>query len=340
MNTETDSRGDGEMTGQRHETSVLFSLTDLRAMGSREGPLGHAASAGSGLIDIRAMARHAVEAPPPSALAPGDAAPVASPVQPALLLPLHQPTTRSWRWPLLIGAVLGLALSLAIAIVAVRDGAKALESAAAPVSPVLLAPTVPAAQAPTQPRAPAAASLPALAPAPARHTPPARRARRTKRTRRTRRARRQTKRQRRPRRSPRRVARGLTAKPAAKPAAKPTKQPRGGDLDRLLDEATKGRQSAAPRAAKPLPARLGRSQIVDGMRGVGAAVSGCYARYRVPGTALARVSVAASGKVTAVRLKGRFANTPTGRCLVQAVRRARFARCQGPTTITYAFPLR
>ena len=46
------------------------------------------------------------------------------------------------------------------------------------------------------------------------------------------------------------------------------------------------------------------------------------------------------GRVSAARVKGMFAGTPTGACVQRAVKSARFPKSRGSLSITYPFMLR
>lgn len=108
---------------------------------------------------------------------------------------------------------------------------------------------------------------------------------------------------------------------------------------------------AVPEAPEPPPLpppqpvsgdgeRLNRSQIVAGMGTIRGRVRACFDRFRVPGMAMARVKIAANGRVTEARIRGLFAGTPTGNCIAAAVKAARFPTAKNTTTITYPFLLR
>jgi hypothetical protein len=131
--------------------------------------------------------------------------------------------------------------------------------------------------------------------------------------------------------------------------------PRGGKRDALddlidgaLDEGNKKprrrRASRSAPAAAPksnLPETLSRSQIQAGMRGVKGRIQGCFDRYKVPGLASVKVKIGSAGRITSARLKGKFAGTPTGACVLAAARSARFPRFSGTSiSVTYPFILK
>ncbi len=92
---------------------------------------------------------------------------------------------------------------------------------------------------------------------------------------------------------------------------------------------------------KPLPTELSRTVIAQSMGRVRGQVFACFERFRVPGSAPLTYEVAGNGTVQSVKLGGALAGTPTGDCIVEAARAARFPRFDGPVqTFTYPFFLR
>ena len=74
---------------------------------------------------------------------------------------------------------------------------------------------------------------------------------------------------------------------------------------------------------------MAKAALVKGLNDVRPRVSACYAKYRVPGTAMVDVVIAKSGAVTSADVTGKFAGTPTGACVERAVKKARFPRSDG-----------
>ena len=154
--------------------------------------------------------------------------------------------------------------------------------------------------------------------------------------------------------SRRRASAHRTREPSASATPAPTRSKRPAarssgrrdELDDLIDGALGGRKrKKAPKAAAPAPAsnlpdRLERGQILSGMRRISPRVKGCYDRFKVPGLAMVKVSIAASGRVSAATVSGLFAGTPTGSCVSRAVMSSRFPATKNPTTVRYPFSLR
>lgn len=98
----------------------------------------------------------------------------------------------------------------------------------------------------------------------------------------------------------------------------------------VVKSATCGQDRVVVRRVEPrrqtIPARLGPRDIQDGMKRLGNLVQECYDRYQVPGLAEVAVTVkGATGLVTKVAVLGKFKGSPTtGKCLVEAVSKARF----------------
>jgi predicted Zn finger-like uncharacterized protein len=336
------SNGSGSLTGQRHENSVLFSLSNLEALAgppaaASSGPLRPGSTGpteGSGLIDIRSMAAmtlgNAAESRPSSDL-PTFGAPQFSPVAP-VLLPLA-PSSGPPRWLYAVLAVLVL-LGGSMGIVMYRLVASRPPPpvvgpavAVAPPTPPAVTPPPPrttappttpppSATEPLPPRDEKAAAAPS-GPRPAHTGHVSRRAARV---------------------AAAEAAGGdrAAAPAAAAPVEKPA--PKGDKLDDLLNSAlgNKPRPAAAPTARardeeeparKPAAAtlgKLGREDMVRGMQGVTARVHDCFNQYKVPGTAMVHVNVARGGKVSGATVGGKFAGTPTGSCIESAARGAHF----------------
>jgi hypothetical protein len=89
------------------------------------------------------------------------------------------------------------------------------------------------------------------------------------------------------------------------------------------------------------PETLSRSQIQGGMRGIKSLVQRCFDRYQIPGLANVQIRIDRDGTVGTARVRGMFADTPTGSCVTAAAGAARFPAFSGNAiTITYPFVLR
>jgi hypothetical protein len=138
---------------------------------------------------------------------------------------------------------------------------------------------------------------------------------------------------------------GAFTSPPPKAAEAPRK-PKD-DIEALLEAASGGRKSAPRREAAdeaPAPSSeklppLGREEIVKGMNGVLPKARDCFAQFKVPGTANAKITVDPRGRVTGVNVSGKFAGTPSGNCVEGAIKTARFAPSSG-LTFDYPVPLR
>ena len=134
-------------------------------------------------------------------------------------------------------------------------------------------------------------------------------------------------------------------KPIAQIAEPP--RPAKGSLDDLLN-------NAAPKAAnRPKVAdddgkkggggesagALQQHALVAGFNAVRPKVAACYNQFKVPGTAMVNVVIAKSGKVSKADVTGKFAGTPTGQCVEAAVKTASFPPSDGFST-PYPFQLR
>ncbi len=141
------------------------------------------------------------------------------------------------------------------------------------------------------------------------------------------------------------AAAGAAAPPVDIEKAKPAK----GSLDDLLDGALNGRKkprvdddSSGGRKVADSGGGAGplaKAAVVAGMNGVKAKVSACYAQFKVPGLVMVNVVIAKSGKVSSSTVTGKFAGTPTGTCVESAVKTASFPPSEGLST-PYPFSLR
>lgn len=343
------------LTGQRNETSVLFSLQNLQALATggestdRGAPAGPAASPGSapgagpepyaegsGLIDIRALAgaQGAVGNRPASdkgveelmsigSGSPGMGSGLAQPV----LAPAAEPKDKNKG---VIAAVIGAAVVLAGAGIAAAFILRPspAEIAQAPLTGAPGTATPPEAEAPAAAaddgdeegdaaEAPAAADADAEEKdeAPAAKTKPGRRGGR---------------------------ASGGTREAAAAAPTPPRSRPRSGgnDIDSLLDRAVEGggARQAEPEVDPNLPDTPSRENVARALRSVEDAVKACGQGEH--GIAMTQVTVSGSnGRVTRAVVQGAFAGTPVGSCVARTVRGARFERFKRPT-FTVTFPYR
>lgn len=353
-----------QLSGQRREDSVLFSLSDLQAMGRRSAASPNLSapslasgsatgrSAGSGLIDIQALV--GARSKGPDALATTSALAGSFAATP-LLIPITASTKRpAWVLPTLAGGGL-LALALAVTLTLVLAGnvqtprpqtsiAPKLASArgaamTTPRSVTTAPPTVERAHTPSDP------ALAKTRQASAKKVAVGTSRRVHRRTRRNR------ARHNRTRHSPSRHGRSRLqgTSPKHTQVASITRGAvdagERNELDTLLDRALKKRGDSgankvgapAERAERKLPKRLERRQIVAGMQAIRGPVRACFDRFRVPGMALLRVTIGAHGRVSKTKVSGLFAGTPTGACVSRAVQSARFPQAKNATTISYPF---
>lgn len=90
-----------------------------------------------------------------------------------------------------------------------------------------------------------------------------------------------------------------------------------------------------------LPNELGKAEIDKAMGGIKGQIHACFQQFEVPGKADLRFDVAGNGMVQTVDLKGGFVGTPTGDCIREAAKNARFPRFKKARQgFTYPFFLR
>jgi predicted Zn finger-like uncharacterized protein len=357
------------LTGQRHENSVLFSLSNLQSLAmpapaSSKPSLSTTAptAEGSGLIDIRAMAATTLGSSGGGGASfggggPGDDLPAFGSFSPAAPVLLALPTSSGpSKWVYIGIAAIGVLLIGVIAMAIMVFGSKPVATVAAPAA-TAVAPGAPAAA----PSAPVAANAPAAAAAPtqipANELPP--RAEAPK-----------------PAEAAAAAAKGehehhhhggkdsggsskkaggddgkkASAPAAAAPVAAappPEKRPAKGSLDDLLEGALQHK----PAAAAPKPhaedssasagggGPLAKSAVVAGMNSVKGKISDCYQQFKVPGMAMVNVVIGKNGRVSSATCTGKFAGTPTGACVEKAVKSASFPPSDGLST-PYPFQLK
>jgi predicted Zn finger-like uncharacterized protein len=350
------SSGSTHLTGQRNENSVLFSLSNLEALavpshsaGIRP-PSSSSTTEGSGLIDIRSMAAMTLndgqgESRRSTDALPTFSTPQFSPVAP-VLLPMSSSGPPKWVYP-----VLGL---LGVGILVLGYGIYKVVTAPAPGQVVVVAP-------PPAPSEPAPAPVPAPAAAPAAHPAPAvapvvEAANPS--TAEAKPAPADEKPTEKSGRSSGKAEKGhrkggesasakasvgdsrkaepvaLTPTPASDSSKSAGKKAGGGkSLDDLLGEVGSKRSGGdEPKpAAQVKLITLTQSDIVNAMKGIQPKVQACANQFKVPGTAMANISVASGGRVSNAAVTGKFAGTPTGSCVEVAAKSAKFPPCQGMT---------
>ncbi len=348
------------LTAQRSENSVLFSLANLQSLAApapTAKPGTVQSTEGSGLIDIRAMAASTLRAPGgggPSGFG-GDgrnaeedlpafgAFSVAAPV--LLSLPSSSGPPK-WVYALVAVA---LVMAVAVLVAAFSILGKPVVVAQPVAPPVVVASESKAAPSPIAEKPPAAKTIAAADLPPRENSEPADKGpsekapkigKKGKGFRRSLLAAGESK------------SGGGNATAAAASSAAPSDpdkvKPAKGSLDDLLDGALNGRKR--PRADDDSPGAkkagdsagggpLAKAAVVAGMKGVNGKVAACYAQFKVPGMAMVNVVIAKSGKVSSASVTGKFAGTPTGTCVESAVKTASFPPSDGLTT-PYPFSLR
>jgi hypothetical protein len=88
------------------------------------------------------------------------------------------------------------------------------------------------------------------------------------------------------------------------------------------------------------PGELTPRQVNDTLAPVIAAARGCFARYKIAGTAKLELTIAADGSVAKYAQKGDYQSTPTGRCIDDAMQKVRFPKASSRVTIVYPIPLK
>ncbi len=332
--------GTSHLTGQRNENSVLFSLSNLEALAvptqsaGIRAPSTTSTTEGSGLIDIRSMAAMTLneggahDARRSSDSLPTFSTPQFSPVAP-VLLPMSSSGPPKWVYPILgllgVGVlVLGYgifkvvtapppALPPPITIPApVPPPAPAVQPATSHVAPVV----VPSAEGANPSKADENPSAAAERPAEKGKGGGSSRGEKGH------------------RKGGEQAKGGSDSKKGAEASAPnptPTGKKGGKSIDDMLGEVGT-KKSSGDDAGKPKPApvnliSLTQSDIVNAMRAVQPKIQACANQFKVPGTAMANISVASGGKVASATVGGTFAHTPSGTCVEAAAKSAKFPAC-------------
>jgi hypothetical protein len=127
-----------------------------------------------------------------------------------------------------------------------------------------------------------------------------------------------------------------------------TPTPAGATSPQPQPQAARPAGQAQPQASEDdedgeehLPGELSRGVIAEAMGKIRSQVFACYQRFHVPGSAPLTYEVAGNGTIQSIKLGGTLNGTPTGDCVLEAARGARFSRFDGPMqTFTYPFFLR
>ena len=354
------------LTGQRHENSVLFSLSNLQSLAMPAAKPASTASAssalteGSGLIDIRQMAASTLGSssgggsPSFGGSSSGavDDLPAFGAFSPAapVLLPLSS-SSGPPKW-VYVALVLGLAAVGGIALMAY----KVLTTK----SPVLVEQVqqVPAPQEPAKPAPAGTTAAPGGKPSTIaeENLPPREGSSEAKAGEKGERAEKgehehehhhggKGAKEAKKGSSSGDEKKGAAAAVAA--SSEPAeKKPAKGSLDDLIDGAVSSRHGGGGRAKvsdddKPAASAgpLAKGAVVAGMNSVKPKVAACYSEFKVQGMAMVNVVIGKSGKVTSATVTGKFAGTPTGACVEKAVKSASFPPSDGLQT-PYPFQLK
>ena len=323
------------MTGQRNENSVLFSLSNLEALAvpsQAKPPSTTSTSEGSGLIDIRSMAAMTLSTgSSPESRSSSDALPTFSTPQFNPVAPVLLPTAHSGapKWVIPVGVILGVAACAMLYLIW-----KAFPSAPPPPpppqiiiqqqpAPVQVQPVAQPSPTPTaeQPKE----VVPTEQPSPSDKEKGSEKSGKGSGSKAD---------------HSKRKGKDTEAKPGdAKKTADstptaPSAPGRKGSADDIFGDMKK---AEAPKPVERLVS-LSKSDIVSAMTGIQPKIQACANQFKVPGTAMATISVAKGGKVGKAEVTGKFAGSPTGACVESAAKSAKFPACE-PMSFPFPFTL-
>jgi predicted Zn finger-like uncharacterized protein len=353
------------LTGQRHENSVLFSLSNLQslAMPSAKPAVSMGGSSpvptteGSGLIDIRAMAANSGVARAADGRLGGSPAeddlPAFGSFSPAapVLLPLPSSSgPPKWIYAVIVAMIglVGVVGYLAFKVIMPKPAPVVVVQAPPAPAPAEPAKTVVAAKEPGAPAIPDD-KLPPREPGDGTGTSSAsgKDARDGKDS--------KDKSSRKTSRSKDKDKKAVASddkkggdKAPEKQIAEPPK-PAPGSIDALLAGATKSGGGGRPKVSdddkkgggggESSAGPLARGAVVSGMNALKPKVQDCYNQFKVPGMATFNFVIGKNGKVSSSTVTGKFAGTPTGACVEKAIKTATFPPSDG-LSASYAFPLK
>jgi predicted Zn finger-like uncharacterized protein len=355
-----------QLTGQRHENSVLFSLDSLDneqpAQSSMMSPSATGNTEASGLIDLAMLTGDGDNLDSIFNHGAPNAAPMGAPIKPMASL-VTQP--KSNRIGLIIAVVAILVAGLTGGVVWFLLKPQQAQTPAVAAAPSV-APVVKAAPK-TSPKGAVAATKPKQAAAPVATKPvesansqgkkgagaatkaPVKavvaKAKPKKRGRTT------NKRGRKRKGKVRSIAK--KAAPAPLPRAKPKRKTKSsGDAAALLASLDGGGKKSSksggglptldtPAVDPTLPERLDRGQVLRSIRRHLTKVKDCRRlEPDIAGQVTVRFTVNGNGRVSGTKTTGQYANTPIGNCVAQKVRAIRFPRFSGsPFPINFPFSL-
>ncbi len=345
------------LTGQRHENSVLFSLSNLQSLAmpaakpaSSALPTTAPTTEGSGLIDIRAMAastRPATSDGGPST-ATDDDLPSFGAFSPAapVLLPMPGSSGPPWWIYLVIVAMLGLVGGIgfmAWRVISPKQVVVVKEvPAPAPEAKTTVAAKTPGEEKDKKPSTIDEKDLPPREGGPAKDAKDEKGSGKDKSSHRSSKS--SSSKDKDSGKKPVAAADSKADKPSGPVPGEPPK-PKPGSLEALLNDASP--QKPKPKVqedkggggsgegAGPLP----KNALVAGLNSVRPKVSACYNQFKVPGTAMVNITIGKNGKVSKADVTGKFAGTPTGTCVEAAVKTAVFPPSDGFST-PYPFQLK
>ena len=342
------------LTGQRHENSVLFSLANLQSLAMTSpskasavpASMGAPAPEGSGLIDIRAMAASTLGGPAEAGGLGGgrssDDLPAFGSFSPAapVLLPLQSGGAPKWIYPVVI---------LMVGLVAVTIFfAYKLLTAKSPLEPVQVVVQAPAPPPAAEPARPAAKEEGKPSTIPDDKLPPRGDGAEAKGEGKSEKSEKSEHHHGKGSSKEKKVASADDSKKGGDSAPDTgEKKPAKGSIDDLLLGAVPQKKTAkasadddpSNRKAAEGAGPLAKNAVVAGMNAVKPKINDCYNQFKVPGMAMVNVVILKSGKVGSATVTGKFAGTPTGSCVEKAVKGASFPPSDGLST-PYPFQLR
>jgi hypothetical protein len=114
----------------------------------------------------------------------------------------------------------------------------------------------------------------------------------------------------------------------------------GADLDDVLSSVTGGVDKpivSDEKDDKPSKKKLERGDVAKAMKSISSAAKSCYSAEEYTGTVIVKYSVGSDGKIKKAAATGKHKSSKTGKCVVAAVKKAKFPAFSGSTQ-SFSFP--
>ena len=110
----------------------------------------------------------------------------------------------------------------------------------------------------------------------------------------------------------------------------------GSEVENLIEKAINPPKRKKFKITNPLN-ELTKSQIDNTMKSINKNVRNCWNRFKVPGFVNVNFTINQNGYVKSIKVKDVFFDTPTGRCITEVLKKARFPKSSKSLKLFYVF---